>query len=364
MTRPMSTAHLVNTLSSQSNDPNSVSHACSAQLKPSNIDENTSTRSIAIEIDSSGKGSCRDDEAGALILLEAAETEYPKNHYRAASQDSQSTDILQGGFRRSSEEHRHITNAVDPRGKEDSASHMQQYARQPKKIRSTYEELDMSSKTESQASQRLSETGSGVSIPSHDVEKQMTRKEKKAQLDSPSSSSTRSIPAKADVLRNIDSYHGLAQIGVSPATCGQNLAQMTQPELTTQTVSEDPHAYPSTFGEFIRIAGCNGERPLKADGSSQRLDLLKTITQRLARDHGVKYIWKKKIQWHQNLLPTLIHFPEDQPSTNKYLYLTYGQLLEALEPSKKQEYLRLVIKTQSYILITTSEVSTHVVSAL
>lgn len=365
----MSIAYLLSsadTSRSRSNDPNSVSHAFFAQMTPLNIDENASTSpSIpggALEIDSRGKGSCRDNEAGALILLEAAEPDCTKGHYNAASQDSQSTEILQGGFRLPGEEHQHITTAVDPRGKEDSTS--QQYARKLKRRRSSYEGLDMSSRTRSQASQRLSEAGSGVPIPSHGVEKQTTCKKKKARLDGLSSSSTRSIPAKADVPRIIDSYHGLAQTRASPAMYGQNPTQITQPELATQIVSGDLHTNPSTPGESIAAPNRIGERPLQADETTQRLGLLKAMTRRLARDCGLKYIWKDRIRWLQNLLPTFIRFTGDQPPPDKYLRLTYGQLLHALTPSERQEYLRLVMRNRSHKLATAIGVSTRLASAL
>jgi len=87
MARQMSIAYLLSsadTSRSRSNDPNSVSHAFPAQMTPLNIDENASTSpSIpggALEIDSRGKGSCRDNKAGALILLEAAEPDCTKGH--------------------------------------------------------------------------------------------------------------------------------------------------------------------------------------------------------------------------------------------------------------------------------------------
>ncbi len=222
----------------------------------------------------------------------------------------------------------------------------------------------MSSRTRSQASQRLSKAGSGVPIPSHDVEKQTTCKKKKTRLNSLSSSSTRSIPAKADVPRIIDSYHGLAQTHASPAMYGQNPTQITQPELATQIVSGDLHTNPSTLGESIAAPNRIGERPLQADETTQRLGLLKAMTRRLARDCGLKSIWKDRIQWHQNLLPTFIRFTGDQPPPDKYLRLTYGQLLQALTPSERQEYLRLVMRNRSDKLATAIGVSTRLASAL
>ncbi len=78
-------------------------------MTPLNIDKNASTSpSIlgeALEIDSRGEGSCRDNEVEALILLEVVELDCTKNHYNAASQDSQSTKILQGEFRLPGEKH-------------------------------------------------------------------------------------------------------------------------------------------------------------------------------------------------------------------------------------------------------------------
>ena len=256
---------MVNILSSQNNNPNSVSHVCSAQLKFSNIDKNTFIRSITIEIDSSDKDSCRDNKAGTLILLKVAETEYPKNHYRAASQNSQSTDILQKEFRRSSKQYRYIINAVDSRDKKDSVLYIQQYIWQPKKIQSIYKKLDIFSKIELQISQKLFETESDISIFSYNIEKQIICKKKKAQLDSSSFSNTRNISVKTNILYNIDSYYNLAQIDILSATCNQNLVQIIQSKFTTQTVSEDSYIYLSIFEKFIQIAEYNKERSLKAD---------------------------------------------------------------------------------------------------
>lgn len=227
--------------------------------------------------------------------------------------------MLQGGLRHPGEKIRHIATAVDP--------HMQQYARQLKRMRSSYEGLDIS-------------------------------KKKKARLGGPISSGTGGMSAKAEVPRIIDSYPRLAPKRVK---CDQNPTQVTQPELATQTVPEGLHASPSTPGASIRIAASNRteERPLQANGTSQRLHLLRSMARRLEQDYKVKYNWKEGIQWHPNLLPTSVHF-----STSEYCHLTYGQLLQALKPSERQEYLRFVMRNQSDKLVTTFKVSTHLASAL
>ncbi len=222
----------------------------------------------------------------------------------------------------------------------------------------------MFSRIKSQASQRLFKARSGVSIPSHDVEKQTICKKKKARLDDLSSSSTRSILAKVDVPRIIDSYHGLAPTRASPAMYDQNPIQITQSKLATHIISRDLHTNSSTLEESIAASNRIEERPLQANETTQRLGLLKAMTRRLTRDCELKSIWKDRIQWHQNLLPTFIRFTGDQPPSNKYLRLTYSQLLQALTPSKRQEYLRLVMRNRSDKLATTIEVSTRLASAL
>lgn len=111
MTRRMDIASMLssaNTFGSRSNDP-------TAQTAPLHPDGNASpfpgSSGGAVGIDSRGTESCRAVAAGALILLETAEPDFAKGHHKAASQDSQTTEILQEGFRHPSEEHRHNTTA-------------------------------------------------------------------------------------------------------------------------------------------------------------------------------------------------------------------------------------------------------------
>jgi len=96
------------------------------------------------------------------------------------------------------------------RNKEDFTSYTQQYVQKLKRRRSFYKDLNMFSRTKSQAFQRLFETRFDVSIPSYNVEKQTICKKKKAWLDNLSFSSTRSISTKVNVLRIINNYYDFA----------------------------------------------------------------------------------------------------------------------------------------------------------